>query len=225
MRKALSVGQAQEIAEKFENGIAEAEQAKRDEAGQRRLETKRERDRAEQQAEAEEAAERAQKAAARRTRDNVRNAAEAMERTVEAAHNGARQAAEKIADSVQRTATGVLGAAEIYRDSARTTAQGLQAVAASYHTAARGMTELRSAWMSWMVNAMNAHTQASQQFMHCRTPRHVAEVQREVLANAMQRWMESNARILQISRWVTEEALRPLEGGLGARSETQRISG
>jgi hypothetical protein len=225
VRKALSTEQAHDIAERFANGMAEAEQIKRDEAEQKRLESKRERDRAEQQAAAEEATERAQKATARRTRDNVRNAAEAMERTVEAAHNGAREAAENITNGVQRAATGVLGAVSVYRDSADTTAQGLQAVAASYHIAARGMTEIRSAWMSWMVKAMNAHTQASQQLMRCRTPRHVAEVQRGVLADAMQGWMENNARILQISRRVTEEALHPLEGRLGARSETQRISG
>jgi hypothetical protein len=57
------------------------------------------------------------------------------------------------------------------------------------------------------------------------TPRHVAEVQRGVVAEAMERWMENNARILQISWRVTEEALHPLEGRLGDTSETQRIGG
>lgn len=225
VRKGLSPKQAQEIAAKFENGIAEAEQAKRVEAEQRRLATKREREHAEQQAAAEDAAERAQKAAARRTQDSIRSAAETMERTVEAAHNGARQATQDIADGAQRAATGVLGAAEAYRDSAHTTAQSLQAVAASYNIAGRGMTEIWSAWMAWMAKAMNAHTQASQQLMRCRTPRHVAEMQREFLAGAMQRCMENNARILQISRRVTEEALQPLESRLGTQPETQRIGG
>lgn len=210
---------------KFENGIAEAEEAKRGEAEQKRLEAKREREHAEQKAAAKDAAERAQKAAARRVQDSVRGAAEAMEQTVETAQEGARQTAENIADGTQRAATAVLGASKAYRDSARTTAHGLQAVAASYRIAARGMTEIRSAWMEWTGRAMNAHTQATRQLMRCRTLQQVAETQRAFFTDAMQRWMENNARILQISRRVTDEALRPLESRLGTRSESQRISG
>lgn len=225
VRKRLSDEQTLEIAENFENGIAEAEEAKRGEAEERRAEAKREREHAEQQAAAEAAAERAQKVALRRTRDNVRNAAETMERTVESAHNGARRAAENIVGSAQRTATAALGAAEAYRDSAHATAQGLQAVAAAYQIAGRGMTEIRSAWMEWTSRAMNANSQASQQLMRCRTLQQLAETQRGFLADAMQRWMENNARILQISQRVSEEALHPLEGRLRTRSENQRIRG
>ena len=77
MRRALSEEQVQGVAEKMEAGLAEAEQAKHDEAEERRAKAREEREQAEREARRAEAAERAREAAERHTREVSRRIADA----------------------------------------------------------------------------------------------------------------------------------------------------
>jgi uncharacterized protein (TIGR02271 family) len=69
VRHALSAEQVQEVAEKMEAGIAEIEQAKQDEAEERRAKARREREQAELEAEAAARQQQEKELAARRTRE------------------------------------------------------------------------------------------------------------------------------------------------------------
>jgi uncharacterized protein (TIGR02271 family) len=77
VRRALGEEQVQGVAEKMEAGLAEAEQAKQDEAEERRAKAREEREQAEREARRAEAAERAREAAERHTREVSRRIADA----------------------------------------------------------------------------------------------------------------------------------------------------
>ncbi|MBV9115991.1 MAG: DUF2382 domain-containing protein [Acetobacteraceae bacterium] len=109
VRKALSEEQVQDVTERMEAGLAEAEQAKRDEEEERRAAARQERERAEAREQQEEEAERERQAAARRTREAALQTARAVTRTAEAttevAAEGARQASRSVAEGAENLAT------------------------------------------------------------------------------------------------------------------------
>jgi stress response protein YsnF/hemerythrin-like domain-containing protein len=123
VQKALSEEQVQDITEKMETSLAEAEQAKHDQAEERRAVARQEREQAEElaqqeeaaererqeqaeaQARQEKAAEREQQAAARRARETAQQAAEAVVRTAELATNSARQVTKSVSKGVEQLAT------------------------------------------------------------------------------------------------------------------------
>ena len=118
-----------------------------------------------------------------------------------ASNESFRQATEDVIDGARRIGTAVFDA---YTETARTTARDLWAVAGSSGFVIGGMTEIRSAWMEWLGETTRTGTQMSQQLLQ-----QVVEGQREFAAEAMQGWMEHNARVMQIALGVAQEGLRP----------------
>ncbi|MBV1796478.1 DUF2382 domain-containing protein [Siccirubricoccus sp. G192] len=108
VQRALSEEQVQNVAEKMEAGLAEAEQAKQDEAEERRAKARQEREEAEFLARQAELRVEQSQAAERRTREAARQVADAALAPVQAAAETARQ--------VTRLAT---GAAEVTSNTGR----------------------------------------------------------------------------------------------------------
>jgi len=98
VQRALNEDQVQDIAEKMETGMAEAEQIRHDQLEERRAIARQERERAELQAAQEEAEEQEQLAAAAEAR-------EAVTRIAEAAGENARQITKNLGEGVNRVAT------------------------------------------------------------------------------------------------------------------------
>jgi uncharacterized protein (TIGR02271 family) len=111
VQRALSEEQVQGVAEKMEAGLAEAEQAKQDEAEERRARARQEREKAEEERErAEREAQRAA-AAERQRRETARQVAEAALRPVEVTAGAAAEAAQRAGETARRLATPAAGAA------------------------------------------------------------------------------------------------------------------
>jgi uncharacterized protein (TIGR02271 family) len=104
VQKALSEEQVQTVAEKFETGLAEAGQAKQDEAEERRMAGRRQREQAEAAQRDYETAERHAREVSDQTADATRQTAETVLRTGEAATESVRQTARGIAEGAQRVA-------------------------------------------------------------------------------------------------------------------------
>jgi Hemerythrin HHE cation binding domain len=225
VQRALSEEQVQGVAEKIEAGVAEAEQARQDELDERRLKARQEREEAERQAEAERsrniAAEQArqeeaeqkraklrqereeaerqaaeQEAAARQAQEEAgrrgHDAAEAVARAATAAQTSVLRVAKGATTSTQRIGTEVLGATDNY----------MEALSALPGVAVSAMKEARSAWIEWMSQTMRAGARISQELML-----QSAEQQRRFVADAAQRWMEHNARLLKITNQAAQEGL------------------
>lgn len=109
VQRALSEEQAQTVAEKFETGLAEADQAKQDEAEERRVAARRQREQAEIEAQTEETGQQERAAAESRsqkmadqTAQAARLTAETVLRTSEAATESMHQTVRGIAAGAQR---------------------------------------------------------------------------------------------------------------------------
>jgi iron-sulfur cluster repair protein YtfE (RIC family) len=157
VQRALSEEQVQEVAEKIEAGVAEAEQSRQDEAEERRLKARQERERAERQAERQAEAERAQQAAAEQARKEVaeQQRAKARQEREQAARQAEQQAADQeaqeeaercahdTAEAVARTATmapaNVLRVVKGVTSSALRAGEEMQGVTDTYAGAAKRM--------------------------------------------------------------------------------------
>ena len=95
------------------------------------------------------------------------------------------------------------GVKDAYVSAVKGVLPDLQAVAALLRVAVGAMTNFRSAWIDWMSQTTRASTVVSQELML-----QVAERQRQFAVDAMQRWMEHNARIMKITTQVAQDGLR-----------------
>jgi hemerythrin HHE cation binding domain-containing protein len=182
--------QSERQAEAEREQQAAAEKTRQEEAEQKRARARQEREEATRQAEQEAAARQAQEEAERRVHD----AAEAVTRTATAAQTSVLRVAKGATTSTQRIGTEVLGATDTYMEAVKRTVPDLQAVSALPRVAVSAMTEARSAWIEWMRQTMRGGTQISQELVL-----QAAEQQRRFVADAAQRWMEHNARLLKIT--------------------------
>lgn len=212
--KALSDEEAGELAADIGEAVADAEKAKRDEKREEAAQAKRQAEEAEQAAAAERAASRAQKAAERATREAAEKAADTVQRGAATVQDGARQVTAEIQERTQQVASEARAAMSVYSDSSKKILEDLQAVRASSAVSAGGASEAYSAWMEWFGNAARANAAASQQLMQCRSVQQVAEVQKAFVTTGLRNWMESNAKVLQISQRTSKQALDPLDGRL-----------
>jgi iron-sulfur cluster repair protein YtfE (RIC family) len=201
----------QAAAERARN--AAAEQARQEEAEQKRAKLRREREEAEQRAEQQAAARRAEADAQRRAHE----AAEVVAHTATAAQTNVLRIAEHAAANAQRVGAEVQNAANIYLDAMKTMVPDLRTVAALPETVVGAMAEIRSAWIEWMSQTTLAGTQISQELL-----RQAAEQQRRFAAEAMQGWMEQNARVMQISIRVAQEGFRPFATRFVADANTRQ---
>lgn len=105
VQKALSEEQVQTVAEKFETGLAEASQAKQDDADERRMANRRQREQAEAAQQDHETAERSAREVSDQTAEAPRHTAEMVRQTNEAATDNVRNIMRGIAEGAQRVST------------------------------------------------------------------------------------------------------------------------
>jgi hypothetical protein len=235
VQRALSEEQVQGVTEKMEAGVAEAEQARQDAAEERRLKARQERERAERQVERQAEAERAQQAASEQAHQQetekrrstakqeraeatrlveqqaaAQEAQEAADRRVHEATEAVALTATMAPASALRVVKGALrmgeeiqGLKDAYVGAVKGVLPDPQRVAALPRVAVGAMTDLRSAWFNWMGQTTRASAATSQELVL-----QVAERQRQFAVEAMQRWIEHNARITEITTQVAQEGLR-----------------
>jgi len=237
VQRALSEEQVQNVVEKIEASVAEADKVRQDEVEARRLKARQEREEAERQAEQQAEAERAQNAVVEQARQEeagqqaaakraeadaqrrAHDAAEAVARTATAAQAKGLRIAEHAAVNAQRVDTKIQEAANTYFDAVKTMVPDFRTVAALPETAVGAMAEIRSAWIEWMGQTTLTGTQISQDLL-----RQAAEQQRRFAAEALQGWMKHNVRVMQITMRVAQEGLRPFGNRCGAGSDHRRIA-
>jgi uncharacterized protein (TIGR02271 family) len=112
VQRALSEEQVQTVTEKFETGLAEADQAKQDGAEERRMAARRQREQAEREAQEAEAIQQERESVERHSREMVERTAESARetaatvlRTGEAATENMRQTVRGMAEGAQRVGT------------------------------------------------------------------------------------------------------------------------
>jgi len=250
VQQALTEEQVQDVTEKIEAGLAEAEQARQDEQEERRARARQEREEAARQAEQQAEADRARNAAAGQARQHEaeqtqaklrqereeadhqagqqaavtrlhheagRQVDEAAARTARTAQANTLRVVEAATTGAQRVSTEMRDATASYVRAVRTMVPDAQDLISLPRVAAGAVTDFRSAWFDWMNQTTRVGTQVSQELL-----RQTAEQQRRFAADAMQCWVEHNARVMQITMRVAQEGLRPFFNRTAGGSDERR---
>jgi hypothetical protein len=209
VQRALSEEQVQNVTEKIEAGIVEAEQAKHDDLEARRIKARQEREQTEQRAVRQEAAERSRQieqeaAAEERQHEDEDRLRTTVGQTITAAQTSALEIAQSAGNGAQRITAGVGDAATTSHDAAKTMAPDSNAVAGLPAAAVKAIAEIRSAWMDWMGETSRAGTQMSQDLLQ-----KVVEQQRRFASKTIQGWMDHNARVVRTTMHLARASLHP----------------
>lgn len=215
VQKVIGKEEAAGATGKTQSGAAEAEQSRRDEADQAKVDAKAVREEGRREAEAARAAEQAREATEQVSREAARQAATTLRQAGDVVGDAAREGAGRMAEGVRRATASLGDAAGIYRDAASGTAGDLQAVASASGVAARGMAEVRRHWNEHLSTAFQDGVTLSQRLMRCKTGREVAEAQRDYARLATRAWFASQVRILEATQQAAADALPALRARLG----------
>jgi hypothetical protein len=205
--------QAEQQAEDERAHNAAVEQARQHEAEQKQAKLREAREEADHQAEQEVSAKRAQDDAERAVHD----ATETAVHIVRAAQRSTVQIVENAATETQRAGAGMRDATASYIHAVQTMVPDPQELVSLPKVAAGAMTDIRSAWLDWMNQTTRAGAQVSQELL-----RQTAEQQRRFAADAVQRWVDHNARVMQITMRLAQEGLRPFVNRSLAASDNRR---
>jgi len=241
VQRALSEEQVHGVAEKFEAGVAEADQVRKDEMEERRAKARQEREQAERQAEAE----RVQKAAIEQARNDeaaqkratARHEREVSERQAEQ-EAGAQQAQEEgelrardAAEVAARAATAAQANVLHLGKSAATNAERVGAemkrvTDTCVDAAATMVPDLQSVGAPLPKIAVDAMTEIRSAWIDIGTRtsqellRRAAEQQR-FAADVVKGWMEHNMRVMQIIARAAQGSFQPFANRQAGSNERQ----
>ncbi|MBW8785673.1 MAG: phasin family protein [Novosphingobium sp.] len=211
---ALGDEQAEQIAAKIDEGIADAQKAdrelRRNEAEARR----REREATERAAEAARAALRAERAAAREVGQIAERAAGTIVHGVASAEIGVRRVASAIGEQAQNAADAARETITTYTDTARNTGRDLKALGTATNVARKAASEITSAWFGWVTKTARVNVGATRQLLQCRSVRDLAELHRDVVSSHFRDMLEGSKQVLDIAAETARQAIRPLDNRL-----------
>jgi hypothetical protein len=100
---------------------------------------------------------------------------------------------------------------DIYRDASDRTAGGVQALFASWLATGRGLQKMQQAWLGIFDQTIENTGRNPQDLLRCKTMVEVAEVQRDLYVDAVNRAIGSSSRLLELISQTAQEAGRPMQ--------------
>lgn len=211
MFKTLSEEEARDLAGTIEAAAAEGDKARRGDKRDEAAQARREREQAAQIEEAQRAILRAQEEAERSALQASEKVAETVERTAAVVQDNARQVVVTVTERAHQMAEDTREAITVYSGSTERMVQDLQAFGESSRVSAKAVGEIRTVWTDWAGNTAKANVEAVQQLLRCTSVKQLAELQRELVAEGMRNWLDSNTKALQIAQRTSRQAVEPLE--------------
>jgi hypothetical protein len=133
----------------------------------------------------------------------------------------------RIADAGYGRSHRVLGAAaralDIYREASDSTAENVQALFSAYMTLGRGAQQMQHAYLEMLDRAADRAAHRPQDLLRCKTLEQVAEVQRDLYLDAVNRALESSTTLLQLAAQTAQQAMRPLQARVVVGSDAARV--
>jgi hypothetical protein len=179
--KALDRNEVQEMIDRIETAIREADKAKREETANRRRET--DADEGDRSIGAE---------------------------AVKTAADSARDVAEGFAEQGRKAAESISEAMLIERRTVESTMRDFSAASAALSNVTQPLAEMSSAWADLISGNLQTNIQLARRLTQCRNLSDLFEVQREFTSETMRGWMERNARMFEAMQRASTQALRPL---------------
>jgi len=212
--KVMSDEEVEAVVEKVEDEMAAVEQAKRNEAEQRQMETRQVREQIE-----------AVQHFAENVADNVRSGMEGSQKAVqsvqEVLQSGLGAASELAYQSTGRMMQFYGFPVRNSQDIAEQTSQHLKAITESSTILARGIQDISQEWLDLAQNRMQQNLESINAFTECRSLYDVLAVQSSLLRMNLERILENSRRIAELSSRVTDEAARTMNAQIGGGNEVQ----
>jgi hypothetical protein len=223
--KALDDEEAGAIVEKIEGAKAEVEEAKRTEAEERRAAAREEREQAEAVARQE-----------RERVETVRQAAQSVGNVVRVSTEAPRRVAETAREAVQ---SGVGTAAQMAQKAADFSLSSFSDVTRGVQNAAAGMTAVAQAntglamryqaiWrevFQLAQQATQARAESMTRFMSVRSPQQLLDANVDLLKGEMQRFLDGQARLAQLSAEAALDAKQRIEEATSALKQGGAAAG
>lgn len=147
---------------------------------------------------------------------------ETAEESVAATTSSARRMTETAARQITSTAQSVRGATQTYAEAGQRPAEGLRIPAAVPSAAMNALSEVHRAWADLFNQSLTRNAQTAQEMFRCSNPQELAAAHRQFLYETMSGLLETNLRVLQATRRLTEDALRPIEQEVARRRIEER---
>ncbi|HEY7579381.1 MAG TPA: phasin family protein [Acetobacteraceae bacterium] len=110
---------------------------------------------------------------------------------------------------------------DIYGQASDSTADGLRTLFNASLSLGRGVQQMQQTWLSLLDRSVNEATHRPQNLLRCKSLVELADTQRELYVDAVDRAIESSATMLQTAERVVRAAMGPLQSrarpGPGAR--------
>ena len=101
-------------------------------------------------------------------------------------------------------------AMDVYRDASERSAERVHALFSSAMTWGRGLQTLQHAWLEMLDHSMEHASHKPQDLLRCKNIVELAEVQRDLYLDAINRTFESTSRLLDLAGRSAQDAVRPL---------------
>jgi hypothetical protein len=113
----------------------------------------------------------------------------------------------------------VLGAAaralQVWQEASSTTAENVQALFSTYFTVGQGLQQMQHAYVEMLDRAVDQAAHKPQALLRAKSLVELAEVQRDLYLDAVNRAVESSTTLLQIAAQTAQQAMRPLQARAG----------
>jgi phasin family protein len=201
--KVLSDEEVEAVVEKVEDEMVAVEQAKRIEAEQRSVDTKR----------------------AREQVENVKQVAEDLADSVRAGLEGSQKAARTVQEAMQSSFGAASELAHMSTDRmmqlyglqskdtknlAEQTSQHLRAIAESSTVLARGMQDVSQEWIGLLQERMQTNLDGLSALARCRSMYDLVALQSSFMRSNMEQMLTNSRRIAELSSRITDEASRTM---------------
>src|SRR4051812_4830321 len=228
--KALDEEEAEAIVEKIEGAKAEVEEAKRAEAEERRATAREEREKAENAARQDREQAEAIARQERERAETARQAAESVSNVVRVSVEAPRRVAETAREAVQ---SGVGTAAQMAQKAADFSVFSFSDLTRRWQNAAAGMTAVSQAntglamqyqaiWREFVQLAQQAtqeRTESLTRLMSVHSPQQLLDANVDLLKGEVQRFLDGQARLAQLSAEAALDAKQRIEDATAALKE------
>ncbi|HUB10896.1 MAG TPA: phasin family protein [Acetobacteraceae bacterium] len=113
----------------------------------------------------------------------------------------------------------VLGAAaravQLWHEAGDSTAENVQALFATYLTVGRGLQQMQHACLDMLDRAVDHAAHRPADLLRCKSLEELAEMQRDLYLDAVNRAIESSTTLLQLAAQTAQQAMRPLHARAG----------
>jgi hypothetical protein len=114
-------------------------------------------------------------------------------------------------DRGQKMLSSAAQAMEIYTDATGRSAERMQALVSSAMIMGRGIHKMQHAWLEILDRSMDQAAHRPQDLLRCKSMVELAEVQRDLYTDAVNRAFESSTRLLELAGRTAQDAVRTLQ--------------